>query len=350
MCGLRMNVDLPRVCLLFRESRKSGVTLVLATVIRTEGSTYRKAGARILIDPQGRSSGILSGGCLESDLHERAGEVIARGRPARIVYDARMADDPIWGLGLGCEGLMEVWLQQASPECTYEPLGYLLQCWEQEHSGSIATVVGGELLPGELGQHYCAGVADDRPLAARLGDCEISGPALQEISFEGRTLQVFAAPVSLPTALLLCGAGPDAVPIARLGDSLGWRVTVYDHREAYALAGNFPDSTRVILGRPEELPERLDLTRFDAVVIMSHHLPSDAEYLRRLAARPPRYLGALGPIARRKRLLIEAGPEASHALEQRLHAPVGLDIGANSPESIALAVIAEIHSLQPRTR
>jgi xanthine/CO dehydrogenase XdhC/CoxF family maturation factor len=344
-----MNIDLPRVCRMFRESRQSGSRLALATVIRTEGSTYRKAGARVLIDPKGGSSGILSGGCLEADLRERAAEVIAEARPARIFYDARTSDDPIWGLGLGCEGAMEVWLQQTGPEVGYGPLTYFLRCWEEECNGAIATVVGGDVLPGELGQHYFCDVADERPLAITIRALQTSKPSLQKVTFDGRTLEVFAAPVALPLSLLLCGAGPDAIPIAQLGVSLGWRVTVYDHREAYAAPDIFPESTRVILGRPEELTERLDLSRFDAAVIMSHHLPSDVEYLRRLASLPPGYVGALGPVARRKRLLTEAGSETSRAIEPYLHAPVGLDIGANSPESIALAIVAEIHSVQPRT-
>lgn len=345
-----MNIDLPRVCRLFRESRKSGSRVALATVIRTEGSTYRKAGARVLFGPRGGGSGILSGGCLEADLLERASGVIAEARPARIVYDARTLDEPIWGLGLGCGGAMEVWLQQASPESAYEPLTYFLRCWEEERNGAIATVVGGDLLPGELGQHYYPDVADERPLAHSIRALQISRPSLQQIQFDGRKLEVFAAPVDLPLALLLCGAGPDAIPIAQLGVSLGWRVTVYDHREAYAVPHNFPESTRVILGRPEELTDRLDLSRVDAAVIMSHHLPSDIEYLKRLARLPPGYIGALGPVARRKRLLTEAGPETSIAVEPLLHAPVGLDIGADSPESIALAIVAEIHSLQLSTR
>jgi xanthine dehydrogenase accessory factor len=343
-----MNIDLPRVCQLFRESRKSGSSLALATVIRTEGSTYRKAGARILIDPKGGSSGILSGGCLEADLRERVGEVIAGAKPVRIIYDARTSDDPIWGLGLGCEGAMEVWLQQAGPEVDYEPLTYFLRCWDEERNGALATVVGGDALPGELGQHYFSGVVDERPLATNIRALKISRPSLQKVDFDGRTLEVFAAPVDLPLALLLCGAGPDAIPIAQLGISLGWRVTVYDHREAYAVPDIFPKSTRVILGRPEELTDRLDLSRFDAAVIMSHHLLSDIEYLRHLASQPPGYVGALGPVARRQRLLMELGSETSTAIEPHLHAPVGLDIGANSPESIALAIVAEIHSVQPR--
>ena len=173
----------------------------------------------------------------------------------------------------------------------------------------MATVVGGDVLPGELGQHYFSNVADERPLATDIRALEILRPSLRKVEFDGRVLEVFAAPVDLPLALLLCGAGPDAIPIAQLGVSLGWRVTVYDHREAYAVPDVFPESTRVILGRPEELTDRLDLSRFDAAVIMSHHLLSDVEYLRRLARLPPSYVGALGPAARRKRLLTEAGSE-----------------------------------------
>jgi xanthine/CO dehydrogenase XdhC/CoxF family maturation factor len=344
-----MNIDLPRVCQLFRESREAGSKLALATVIRTEGSTYRKAGARILIDLQGGSSGILSGGCLEADLRARAAEVIAQAKPARLTYHARTSDDPIWGLGLGCEGAMEIWLQQAGADTDYEPLSYFLRCWEEERAGAVATVVGGDVLPGELGQHYFPDVVDDRPLATNIRALRISQPSLRQVDLRGRTLELFAAPIDLPLALLLCGAGPDAIPIVQLALPLGWRVTVYDHRETYADPHNFPEFTRVILGRPEELTDRLDLSRFDAAVIMSHHLQSDIEYLKRLARLPPGYVGALGPLARRQRLLTEAGTAAARAIEPRLHAPVGLDIGANSPESIALAIVAEIHSLQLRS-
>lgn len=155
-------------------------------------------------------------------------------------------------------------------------------------------------------------------------------------------LEVFIAPVTLPPALLICGAGPDAIPVASFAVSLGWRVTVYDHRPAYALPENFAGAVRVLLGRPDELTERLDLSKIDAAVIMSHHLPADVEYLRCLALHPPGYLGALGPPARREKLLSEAGPEVSALMRERLYGPAGLAIGGSSPESIALAIVAQI--------
>ena len=341
-----MDNDLSRVCRLFSACRAAGTPLVLATIVRTAGSTYRKTGARSLIDPEGASSGILSGGCLEADLRERAAQVLRENRPARIVFDTRVADDPVWGLGLGCEGLMEVWLQPARPENEYAPLPYLLRCWDQEENGLLATVIGGEVLPGELGVHGCAGIATRSPLATRLAELSVASPRTLEVEFAGRMLEVFAAPVTLPPALLVCGAGPDAIPVASFAVSLGWRVSVYDHRPAYALAENFPGAARIILGRPEELSERLDLSKLDAAVIMSHHLPSDVEYLRCLARRPPGYVAALGPAARRERLLVEAGPETAAVMRKQLYGPAGLAIGAQSPESIALAIVAQIHAVR----
>ncbi|MDB6092285.1 MAG: hypothetical protein JWN85_5069 [Gammaproteobacteria bacterium] len=340
-----MDGDLPRLCKLFVESRRRGIALVLATIVRSEGSTYRKAGARILISPSGAASGILSGGCLEADLRERAAEVLAHDRPARILFDTRESDDPVWGLGLGCEGAIEVWLQQATAEDGYAPLPYFLQCWEQEHSGMIATVIGGQALPAELGRHGYAGIIDSDPLSVQLASISSARPGIHRIDFSGRVLELFVAPVTLPPSVLICGAGPDAIPVAAFAASLGWRVTVFDHRPAYASPENFSGTTRVILGRPEELTDRLDLSKFDAAVIMSHHLPSDVEYLRHLARDPPVYIGALGPAARRERLFAEAGAAVSAAMRERLYGPVGLDIAANSPESIALSLIAQIHAV-----
>jgi xanthine dehydrogenase accessory factor len=150
-------------------------------------------------------------------------------------------------------------------------------------------------------------------------------------------------PVRLPPGLLICGAGADAVPLARLAVTLGFAVTVCDHRPALAAAGRFPDCEVVCLPAPE-LASRLPVDRFRAAVVMSHHLASDEAWLRALAASPAvGYVGLLGPAARRARLLGALGPGAA-ALQPRLHAPVGLDIGARTPEAIALAIAAELHA------
>jgi xanthine/CO dehydrogenase XdhC/CoxF family maturation factor len=344
----RMDQSLTQLCRFFVAARERGRALVLASMLRTEGSTYRKAGARVLIDADGQMSGTLSGGCLEADIRERVLRVIKRERAERVWFDTRRSEDPVWGLGMGCEGAMDVWLQPELPQHGYPVMSYLQECLAQEHEGAIATVVGGAALPQELGAHAFLGSdpTDSAPAELRLL-LQAKPPKvaeLQRLRIADRELEAFVAPVELPTQLLICGAGGDAIPVHALAASLGWRVTVFDHRPAYATAAHFPQAARVICARPEELAQSLATARFDAAVVMSHHLSADATYLRLLAAQAPRYIGLLGPAHRRQRLLSEVGA-AAHSLGARLHGPAGLDIGAGTPESIALAIIAQIHAV-----
>jgi xanthine/CO dehydrogenase XdhC/CoxF family maturation factor len=153
--------------------------------------------------------------------------------------------------------------------------------------------------------------------------------------------KVFALPLSLPPKLLLLGAGPDAAPVVDFAARLNWKVTLIDHRPAYADATHFPAAERVLHAAPDAIP--LDLSLFSAAVVMSHHLPTDLKYLRALAETNIPYIGLLGPAVRRERLLGDLGLDADR-IRGRLHAPVGLAIGGRSPESIALAIVAEIHA------
>ena len=340
-----MDHALSALCRFFATARDRAEPLVLATILETAGSTYRKAGARILIGADGGGSGLLSGGCLETDLRERAAKVLAENSPARIRFDSRENDDPVWGLGMGCEGAMEVWLQPTRAEDQYPVMAYLHRCFETDISGAVATLVGGEATPGELGAHGYLGVATNDDLTALLAQHALPGPAkLHDVSFRGRRLQIFVAPVGLPPRVLLCGAGPDAIPVQQFAAALGWRVTVYDHRPAYATRALFPDALRVICARPEALAENLDTGRFAAAIVMSHQLAADTAYLSALAANPPPYIGVLGPAARRQRLFSGAG-EAMRGIAARIHGPVGLDIGGETPEAIALAIVAQIQAV-----
>jgi xanthine/CO dehydrogenase XdhC/CoxF family maturation factor len=156
-------------------------------------------------------------------------------------------------------------------------------------------------------------------------------------------LTVFVNAVEPPPQIMILGAGPDAMPVARAAQELGWAVSVYDHRPAYATSEHFPGA-EIIAAPAEELHTRVDLSRFDAAVVMSHHLNADLQYLGQLAESRVRYIGLLGPPERRRRLASELGPRAA-GLAGRLYGPVGLDIGARTPEAIALAIVAEIHAV-----
>jgi len=331
----------------FRELEARGEPLVLATVIETEGSTYRKPGARMLITRAGEIRGLLSGGCLEHDLMELSRRVVDDGVARPIDYDLRGADDLVFGFGAGCEGAMRILLQRVGPAEGWEPLRWLADRVEREERGTLATIIDSDDPALPVGACFWQG---GRTLAAS----EPAGvEALWRSSSDNRgrpavvplgEARVFVSPIAPPPHLLLMGAGPDAEPLAELALRLGFRVTLVDHRPAYADPARFPGS-RVVCSDADRVAEAVDLASFDATVVMSHYLPADAHYLRALSAAGPAYVGLLGPTARRKRLLEEIGGQAAAGLRGRLHGPVGLDIGARSPEAIALAIVAEIHAV-----
>jgi xanthine dehydrogenase accessory factor len=332
----------------FRERSARGDPLVLATVIGTEGSTYRKPGAQMLIAADGSSSGLLSGGCLENDLIQRAERVLATSTVEIVTYDARISDDPVWGLGLGCEGAMQILLQRLDAARSYQPLAFAAACVARHQRGAFALVVESRDRRYRAGDAWhSASLEDAAPAAQIIEHCQRRA---QQGGFEtvtvgprDQSITAFIAALELPARLLILGAGADAEPVVEIATLLGWRITVADHRAAYLAKGRFADGTHLTELRPERLATDLSLADFDAAVVMSHHLVSDTEYLRALAGTSIPYVGLLGPAARRRRLLAELGDEAAR-LGARLYGPVGLDIGARTPEAIAIAIVAEIQA------
>jgi len=357
---------------LFDRERSAGNALAVGVLIHTAGSTYRKPGALMLIAANGDYSGLLSGGCLEGDLREHALSVIKTGEPRIVSYDTRGPEDLIWGLGLGCEGAMRIFLLRVGPESDWQPLTHLARALESHTPTAVGVVVESswpDLPVGSVALPQTAAVAPSLPvstlatsmgaggpLLSRLARATLEGPEIQAvlqeatrsghvgwIGRESPTWKLFALALSLPPRVLLLGGGPDTLPIVDLAARLSWKVTVFDHRPAYADPAHFPLAERVVTGRPEELVRALDLTSFSAAVVMSHHLPSDLAYLQVMADSNLPYVGLLGPAPRREKLLADLG-ERARQLRPRLHAPVGLALGGRSPESIALAIVAEIHA------
>ena len=327
----------------FRAGRDRGEPLVLATIVRTLGSTYRKAGAQMLIAGDGRGAGLLSGGCLEADLMERARTVLA-GTPVIADYDTRSSDDVIWGIGLGCEGAMTILMTRLDRAHDYQPFAFIEDCRRRGVAGNFALVTQSTNSVYPLGAAFRSNSAAALPVGvAEVLHSTAALRAATSVETDGAIFLI--APVELPPRLLVLGAGPDAMPLVEIAGLMSWHVTVLDHRPAYAVAERFPRAQRVALNPAAELPRELQAARYDAAVVMSHHLLSDQAYLAALAEHPAiRYVGLLGPAPRRARLLQEIG-ERSRGLEGRLHGPIGLDIGAKTPETIALAVVGEIQAV-----
>jgi len=324
---------------LFQRERAAGRAVALGLLVETAGSTYRKPGALMLIAANGDSAGLLSGGCLEGDLAEYARTVIDTGNARLVTYDMRGGDDLVWGLGLGCEGAMHILLMSVGPQNAWQPLEHFAQALASHARAAVGIVVASERSDSPTGTVVLGGtpevdvVLTTAAESGRVGWFETDSPRWK----------MFALPLWLPPKLLLLGAGPDAAPVVDFAARLNWKVTLVDHRPAYADATHFPQAERVLHGQPDELADTVDPAPFSAAVVMSHHLPSDLKYLRALAATRIPYIGLLGPAARRERLLTDLGADADK-IHGRLHAPVGLAIGGRSPESIALAIIAEIHA------
>jgi len=342
---------------LLENAPRNGSPSVLATVVATAGSTYRKPGARMLIMSDGSYFGLLSGGCLEADLAMHARQVLDSGRPRAVEYDMRGPDDILFGIGAGCEGAMRVLLEPAGPGSPAATA--LADAGRATRAGRpTSLIMVHESIDLVLGTHAAAApslaaapsvaAAPSQTLSTALlcaAQQALADAESRSVDTEiaGRRTRAFVQFLAPPPHLLICGAGPDAQPVAAAALALGWRVTVVDHRPAYALAERFPGATvRRVDAR--SLRSSVAVTECHAVVVMSHHLPSDVAYLRELAeAGLPAYVGLLGPSARRRRIAEELGA-ASEKLRSRLRGPVGFEIGAVTPEGIALAIISEVHA------
>jgi xanthine dehydrogenase accessory factor len=299
--------------------RSGDAPAALATLVRVEGSSYRRPGARLLLTAAGERAGSVSGGCLEEDLLERCRTVIGGGPAQTVVYDTTSENDAVWGVGLGCHGVVEVLVEPIRHRPAW--IDEVRQAWHARQSGALA-------------------VRHAHVPAAAWGTRWLGSPA-EEAPEPG----VFLDRLHPPLALLVCGAGDDARPLIRMAAEFGWVITVVDPRPAYATAERFPEARRVVSGPIEAALPTLQTDERTAAVIMTHHYVHDLPFLRFLAERPLAYLGLLGPRRRAERLIGDLraeAPAAAEDLPRRLKAPVGLDLGGDTPEAVALAILAEI--------
>jgi len=321
-----------------REALGDGERVALCTVVAVEGSAYRGPGAKLLVGPTIPLYGGLSGGCLEADAREVALEALDTGHAHIRRYDT--AEDTVWGLGLGCEGTIDVFVQPLNPELTavWNRVEELLK---GDDAFVLATVIDGPATGRSLVIHGGraiggTGVAHlDEQLVQQARDRLADR---QSVIVDVDECTVFFEVLLPPPRLVIVGAGDDAIPLARAAAAVGFRITVVDHRPAYLAAERFPDVSQLVQAAPEDDTDPLALDRDCFAVVMNHALERDRAWIRVLLQSPVPYIGVLGPRARVGRILEQLGCEAS----DRVFGPVGLDLGANGPEQIAVSVLAEI--------
>ncbi len=338
----------------YRRLNQQTENSVLATIIETFGSTYQKAGARMLISKQGELTGLLGGGCFERDLVEQARSVFKTGTAKTVFYDMRSPDDVIWGLGLGCNGAVRILLQLLQAEDDFSPLNIIADVAETNVAGVLVTVYesGHAHFPSGHSVFLPASADGNRQLlsttpfpftTAALQTVLQQKPRLETHVIDSQEIRAFYDPLQPPLRLLVLGAGTDAIPLVQCAKTLGWRVTVADHRPSLIKKERFPQADQLLHLMPEDISGNLALDQFSALVLMTHNIEYDGRYLKAIVHCRIPFIGLLGPAHRKDRLLQNLGSEATQ-IAGRVFGPVGLDIGAETPEEIALSIMAGIHA------
>ena len=348
-----MNSSLTGIVKSFQQLRESEKDFVLATIIETKGSTYRKPGARLLITRNGKFYGLLGGGCFEADLLEHALKIFESKEDTSLFYDMRGPEDLVWGLGLGCNGAVRIRLEYLSAENNFQPLSLIHQALESEQKNIVASICESSHPDIKQGQHFFIG-SEASPTSPKHIPEEIlitasqaleSGKSsLQSFNLNGQEIQVFFSAVIPPVRLLVIGGGPDSVPVVKTAKQLGWNISVVDYRDGYTRPENFPDADSVHKATPEDLTKTIDIEKLDAIVLMTHKFEYDLRYLKNFVNSQVSYIGLLGPTARKNELLksLEQFPDN---FVEKVYGPVGIDIGGELPEEIALSLIAEIQAV-----
>jgi xanthine/CO dehydrogenase XdhC/CoxF family maturation factor len=342
------------------EQLPAGMPVAIATVVNVRGSTYRRPGARLLVTSDGRSAGMISGGCFETDARERCRRVMSTGRPEIVTYDSTSPDDIVFGLGLGCQGVVQVLFEKLVAGDTAGLLSFFAACAARRQSGRVATVfeakeipLGGRVLRWPDGR-VTSSLADPAFSSGLTHAFREIGPqlvAVEELELcNARTATVLVETIVPSPSLTIFGGGDDAIPVVRIAKLVGWHVAVVDARPDYAKRERFPAADNVLCLRPEAVATDpgIVLPPESLVVVMTHNFTHDQALLRTLLTRPLRYLGILGPKARTARLLDElanGGVIPSVEKLAHLYAPAGLDLGAETPEEIAVSMMGEMQAV-----
>jgi len=357
--------DLDRILPLWRELQSAAADYVLATVVAVEGSSYRRPGACMLLAPDGRRAGTVSGGCLEGEVARRAWWLTEKGPTVHRYSTAE--EDGERPYGSGCGGVIWLLLERRS---TAAPLLHAFdQPFHRRTALAVATILEGE----HMARRAFAGLEPAADLLPALGPLQqLAQQTLEsrvsideKIAVQGTQTRVWTYFRPARTGLWIFGAGDDAQPLLRLAKELGWFVTIADGRSHLVTRDRFPLADELHILPVQDLPLNpasvptpalAQLRPHDAVVLMTHSFEQDSRVLASLfaASEQPAYIGVLGPQRRTRELLVEAaqllrlpacplssGPQIERWLQQ-LHAPTGLDLGAESPETVALSILAEI--------
>ncbi len=328
----------------------------LATVVKVRGSSYRSPGARMLITDDGRWVGSISGGCLEGDALRKARKVMTDKIPMTVTYDTREESNQNLGIGLGCNGVIDVLIEPIDPNDEKNPVTLFNTLITSKKPIALATIfeaasgVGEKLLLTSSGEW--SGYFSDDELRNEIQHTlqqlfETKKSEAKKYTTQGKESEVFIELIQPAVSLIIFGGGFDARPVSELGKSLGWNVSVTDECVAHIAPLFFPTADKLTLCQRDFIDRDFDITPYTACVLMSHNYEYDRDVLKKLLKTNTPYIGILGPRKRFDKMQHEFSAQGISLADldyQRIHSPIGLDIGAEAPDEIAISIIAEIQS------
>jgi xanthine dehydrogenase accessory factor len=340
----------------YSEAKATGKKATLATVVKVEGSSYRQPGARMLVTEDGLLTGAISGGCLEGDALRKALLSIHQKQNKLITYNTNNEDDVELGLQLGCNGIVHILFEYIDDSTLNNPMHLLQQLELERKEAVIATVFSLKRQAVQIGTllFYREDAAflypDDfalnlLPDAKEVLDSKIS--VIKELWDENQNCALIEY-ISPPVSLMIAGAGNDVQPLVKIGAILGWEITVAEGRATHATAKRFPEAKKVLIAKPEELVTSVTIDVQSYFVLMTHNYKYDLAVLKLLLKTSCQYIGILGPKTKLNRMLDDLANEGINVTEEqlnRIYGPMGLDIGSETSEEIALSIVAEIKAV-----
>lgn len=342
----------------FEAAKQKGRKTALATVVHVEGSSYRRPGARMLVEDNGQMTGAISGGCLEGDALRKALLAITQQQNKLVTYDTLHEDNVEFGVQLGCNGIVHILFEPIHSDQTHHPVALLEKAFLQRKDAVLVTLFSFKNYhshqPGTCflydGKTTYSKIADKEWEAEIKRDavCVLANkvPLLKQYGKNG--LIGFVELLKPPVSLIIAGAGNDAIPLVEMATMLGWQTTVADGRPTHANFQRFPKAGKIIVGKPPDVIEQLQIDEQTVFVLLTHNYNYDIGFLRLLLQKDCSYIGVLGPRQKLDRMLCELKEQGLNiSKEQRttIYGPTGLDIGAETAEEIALSVLAEIKAV-----
>jgi xanthine/CO dehydrogenase XdhC/CoxF family maturation factor len=341
----------------YQKAAQQGLKTALATVVHVEGSSYRRPGARMLVTEDGELTGAISGGCLEGDALRKALMVINGGKKKLVTYDTTGEDDAELGIQLGCNGIVHILFEPVDAGDPNNPV-CLLQEVANERSGAVIATLFSlktELQPGTCLLYRNTVLFNQVPACLYLGllsDVEHvfaeKSSLIKQLKEDENNINAFIEFIAPPVTVVIAGAGNDAIPLVEICSVLGWETIVVDGRVSHANTRRFPKATKLLVAKPQEVLKNITVDAQTVFVLMTHNYKYDIALLKALLQVDFRYAGLLGPRKKLERMLDEIAEENlmfSASQLSKIYGPVGLNIGAETPEEIALSIVAEIKTV-----